>query len=230
MKISTIVHEAHTIALSKGWHERPACSSPGHFDAGHYVGPNGLDLDVIARLLLLTHSEIGEAWKCYQSSHVPWPGVDPTTLSREQLRRYPAGQRLGTSVVGWRLGWTDVKGKPEGMIVELADVVLRVCDLAGALGLRLDASEAGHAAELSDLRTDCKCVEQEHFGELRHCLDRATECLRENDTEGMATHLAVLLAECQRMADYFQLDLSEAVRNKIAYNRTRPHRHGGKAL
>jgi NTP pyrophosphatase (non-canonical NTP hydrolase) len=51
-----------------------------------------------------------------------------------------------------------VNGKPEGVVVELADVVIRIGDLCGALGL----------------------------------------------------------------------DLNEAVTVKMAYNKTRPHRHGGK--
>ena len=41
---------------------------------------------------------------------------------------------------GQPLAWTDVGGKPHGIASELADVVIRVADLCGALGIDLEAS------------------------------------------------------------------------------------------
>lgn len=36
--------------------------------------------------------------------------------------------------------WTSESGKPEGMVVELADTVIRICDLCGALNLDLQSA------------------------------------------------------------------------------------------
>jgi len=229
MKISDLIQESHAVAVSKGWHEQPACEHPGFFDVieDSYTFPQNVDIDRVAALLLMIHSEIGEAWECYQSAEYPWPGQVPQSTS----------ERAG--LVGYRLGESIVEGKPEGLIVELADVVIRVADLAGALGLPLAGSCSGLSvggsafdvdAELTDLFSPRTCTEQEHFNELRHYVDAATEHLRSTSVFSLSDALARLLAECQRMATYFGLDLVHAVETKMTYNRTRPHRHGGKNL
>ena len=47
---------------------------------------------------------------------------------------------------------------------------------------------------------------------------------------GFAVELADILIRVGDLAGFLGIDLDEAVRLKMAYNRTRPHRHGGKAV
>ena len=46
--------------------------------------------------------------------------------------------------------------------------------------------------------------------------------------EGFEIEIADILIRLFDLAGYLKIDLDEAVRQKIAYNRTRPVRHGGK--
>ena len=48
--------------------------------------------------------------------------------------------------------------------------------------------------------------------------------------EGVPSELADVVIRIADMCGYLGIDLSEAVVNKLAWNRTRPHRHGGKHL
>ena len=64
----------------------------------------------IGELLALIHSEISEALEVYREH-----GKD-----------------------GLRKTWTEDDGKPEGFTIELADAVIRIADLCGALGLELE--------------------------------------------------------------------------------------------
>jgi hypothetical protein len=121
------------------------------------------------------------------------------------------------------------------MIVELADVVVRVCDLAGALGATQPGEWIGdyNDVELSQLTSESESTDQEAFNAMRSIVDQAVESMRigvNGNTNVLLGELGVLLAECQRMAVYHDLDLTEAVRVKMAFNRTRPYRHGGKAI
>jgi len=109
LTIDSLVAEAHTTALDKGWWE-------GFEDAERRIP------EAIATI----HSEASEALEEYRSDTMEY---------RERA-----------------------DGKPEGFGVELADAIIRVADLAGALGV----------------------------------------------------------------------DLTFCLRRKLAYNKTRPHRHGGK--
>ena len=61
----------------------------------------------IGELLALIHSEISEALEVYREQ-----GND-----------------------GLKKIWTENDGKPEGFTIELADAVIRIADLCGALGL-----------------------------------------------------------------------------------------------
>jgi len=47
---------------------------------------------------------------------------------------------------------------------------------------------------------------------------------------GIPSELADVLIRIGDLCGVFQIDLQAAVRAKMAYNATRPHRHGGKVL
>jgi len=66
----------------------------------------------IGEILALIHSEVSEALEVYRLK------------GKDSLKE----------------NWLDEKGKPEGFTVELADVVIRIADLCGELGLDLESA------------------------------------------------------------------------------------------
>lgn len=119
-------------------------------------------------------------------------------------------------------------GKPEGFVVELADIVIRVCDTVQALGLSFASDwfdtqrEAMKAQELREHLTS------RYFDQMRSNIDAATECVR-GDAWLNYTHALRSVVQCAlEVATLHGLDLPAAIEAKMAYNATRPIRHGGK--
>lgn len=48
--------------------------------------------------------------------------------------------------------------------------------------------------------------------------------------EGLPSELADIMIRVADYAEAAQIDLTKAIETKMAYNETRPHRHGGKSL
>jgi len=113
---------------------------------------------------------------------------------------------------------TDKPAKPEGFVVEIADACIRAMDTCEALGLNLGSAiglevEAGTQADMSS---------------LHRFVSQAVEAARVGNYDGFVCALSGLLLGCFAACSNFGLDLDAAIRLKIEYNRTRPHRHGGK--
>ena len=108
----------------------------------------------------------------------------------------------------------DKPTKPEGWIVEIADALIHVLDTCEALGL------------------ECHSIEEQRFSartSLHAYVSSAVEAARVGDYTGAFVDALVgLWQACEIEADRRQLDLASAIKLKIAYNRTRPHMHGGK--
>lgn len=129
--ITELQARAYQNAVNKGWYD-------------------GAERINIPEKLCLVHSEVSEALEEYRNgkaaSQVYFKGVDEE--GNEAHLNYLLDGDIPSTL-----------GKPEGFSIELADAVIRILDLCGALGI----------------------------------------------------------------------DLEKAVETKMAYNATRPHRHGGKA-
>jgi len=109
-----------------------------------------------------------------------------------------------------------IDGKPEGLVVELADVLIRCLDYAAhvryddlphetleAWVRRHAAGEYGMLEHLHKMHTELACYEPAKA--LYWCMTAMGDC-------------------CKK----FNLDLQSAVVAKIEYNAKRPYRHGGK--
>ena len=148
-------------------------------------------------LIALVHSELSEALEAYREHGDVKQHLD--------YRWAPYGR-------------PSLKGVP----YELADVVIRVADMAEWYGETI-ASRIGEPAFIA------KSVSKPSFGdwvsELHWQVANAW-----NEHEYSIGALGDVVHTTERMAAHYGIDLDAAIEAKMAYNRTRPYRHGGKAL
>ena len=170
-------------------------------------------------LIALVHSELSEALEAYREH-----GLEPFGL-------YPY---IDTP-------YDEPPPKPEGVPFELADVVIRVADMAERYGMDLTA--AVHEAEE---RYDFDSSFPAHFGfgswiSMVHMhLSRAFEVYANGDyidwpsstsKDGeQRLQIGAAVRWVQAMAAHYGIDLDAAIEAKMEYNRSRSYRHGGKAL
>ena len=165
--------------------------------------------------IALVHSELSEALEWYRE----WDSVRPM---KEESPQYG----LDDPEHG--------KYKPVGVPSELADVVIRVADMADWEGVELQS-------EIETLRreNDERDMTGRTFGDWISDLHASLSfSYASREWDGYAANgfpsWEELLADCvagvQRMAAHYGIDLEAAIEAKMAYNRTRPYRHGGKAL
>jgi hypothetical protein len=126
-----------------------------------------------------------------------------------------------------RNGWQPRMHKPVGFMSELADVAIRVLDLAGALGLDPSRGRGGRAARLIGIVVQ--------IAQLHDDVVMAHRMLRDPSLgiTGFVGRPHVAFADVldgtEALAVTVGGDLWGAVEIKMAYNATRAHRHGGKA-
>ena len=118
--ISEWAHQLYETSASKGWHDKPLCGVRGEYltevgDLGLRVRavkePEVVDIDRVLSKLALVHSEVSEALEAACDGKY--------SLRFEVQRGNP---------------------KPEGMVVELADAVIRILDVCEAMGLPIEAA------------------------------------------------------------------------------------------
>lgn len=219
----------YELAVEKGWHSK-ACPECG---AGQATSPHGclecrgtgrVPVDPfaptrIASRLALIHSEISEALECVAEGWMELYYCDPVV-----------GCQNGTYVVTTRhpanMCHGDGPAKPEGFPIELADVFLRLCDLAESLGAELDSQRlASYGTPRSNPEQIAECL---FFLHRQVSLVPILE--RDYAPERVALALNHILAALGRLACSTGVDLLAMAELKHAYNQTRPYRHGGKVL
>ena len=149
---------------------------------------------------------------------------------------------------GETMVWKGEAGKPEGVAVELADCIIRILDWAG----HEDVDMIGIAnQERNFLYLIRKTMSDEWWNKpvnfievvifCHTCLSHSLESYRagepmcfvddENDAlQGVAIGMAHCIIRIQNWAKHNDVDIWKIVRLKHEYNKSRPYRHGGKAL
>lgn len=162
-----------------------------------------------AEIVALIHSELSEALEEYRSGK-PFVYFAIETIQRDgkvipEIRTdYGDGNYTGE--------------KPEGIVVELADVIIRILDYCGKRGLDIEEAAEGRRImafdkiTLPELVTECHCLLSKAYKEeearslyFAWCINLIAFWVKENGG-----------------------DLDEAIVLKHEYNKTRPYRHGGK--
>lgn len=112
--------------------------------------------------------------------------------------------------------------KPEGFPVELADYAIRCADLAGRLG--------GEFVDSCKIMIDGFCkkpfdagLQKQIFG-----LTAATKRLVDCEEKQKALTSVLMIIQAHAMASHLSIDLPAVIEQKMAYNATRPAKHGRK--
>ena len=140
----------------------------------------------------------------------------------------------------FRGGETDLTfgagGKPLGLPSELADIVIRVGDASAWLGFDLE-----EAVSLTRKQTltprgaagfDRLCLIHSAISQTLEFFRDGENELREVDGKriGVPAGLGMVVNHVYDFAFVMGIDLSAAIEAKMAYNKTRPHKHGRKVL
>ena len=128
------------------------------------------------------HAEVSEAWEEYRAKRMETWYADPQAVMAGKLP------------------------KPEGFFVELADLLIRIADAAGAH--RIDVGEVFFTGPGFSVAAN-KTISRLH-----------------NLIAGWV--FQEVIDECLSFAVDNNHDLWATIREKLAYNATRPYRHGGK--
>jgi len=166
--------------------------------------------------MALLHSEVSEALEAWRV----W-GVQDGTYH--------------VSAVNYLAGKSPVNGgppKPEGVGSEFADIFIRLLDDAWLFGAKTTASPDGIDLEVEASRSAGRFGISTSFGAnmnaLHGLIAHASFAWEAGDAfAGFFGQILVFL--CQLCAHY-GIDLMAEYERKVAYNRTRPYRHGGKAI
>lgn len=112
--------------------------------------------------------------------------------------------------------------KPEGFPVELADYAIRCADLAGRLGGKFSVNSQ-ILIDFVSCNTFTGGLHEMIFS-LTKSVVEIVEC-----TECYKAHTVVLsLVYAHLSASHFSIDLPAVIEQKMAYNATRPAKHGRK--
>lgn len=211
MKLNELRDTSYEIAKSKGWHDDDMKRS-------------------FADLMALVISELAEALEEHRK------GCPPTRVYFEKpaVAFAPFGGRVGSRENALDLA-ADGK-KPEGLIIELVDTLVRIGDCAGKYGWTLEDEEQG-VLFVEDLVRKEDGVVRDSFGDwfcaVTWLLSGAVNCHDEHREEDAAACLNDAVAVICSMAHWLGItgeELERAIEIKHAYNRTRSRRHGGKRL
>ena len=127
------------------------------------------------------HAEVSEAWEEYRAGRMATWYADPQAVLAGKLP------------------------KPEGFFVELADLLIRIADAAGAHRIECDTDTEYDLSE----DTVGQSINYLHY----HLCNE---------------HYSYAVEDCFGIAEANNHDLWATIREKLSYNATRPYRHGGK--
>ena len=207
MKINEFAKEVHKNAVEHGW-----------WDEERSFG----------EIIALCHSELSEALEEYRAGR---PMVWYQCLSTDQV--VPCMKKECTD---WRYGMCEIDAiekKPEGIAVELADCIIRVLDYMGKEGFDVDAllREAPKAV-MCDVPVRVYAASLgDHISRWHLLLSLAYACwCNSAGTHAAALRMALCICEIVEWAEEAGVDMEMVLDIKHEYNKTRPYRHGGKAL
>ena len=152
----------------------------------------------LGEVLALMHSEISEALECYRDS-----ARQPDEV------------------------WQGEGGKPEGMVIELADLLIRIGDTCEHLKIPVATKLCN--TQIGTLGYGMEEKEVPIIVQLTRIHVELSKCFMDFDPD-VTEFLAMAMSRTGALCRQQGWDLEKAVLRKMAYNETRPHRHGGKRI
>lgn len=161
-------------------------------------------------------------------AHGFWePGSEPTFGEYCALIH----EEISEAFSAWRNGEPDeyvVDGKPEGVWVELADVVIRCADLLGYRDIDYDDAvvhmfDDTYPGILSQIKECSDCSLAVRAGMMHYI---ASHAFQGSDVSKGIKAIIVLTFYIYALAEHNCIDLDAIIERKCAYNATRPYRHG----
>lgn len=208
MKINEFAKEVHQNAVEHGWWDEPR---------------------TVGEIIALCHSELSEALEEYRAGR---PMIWYQCLSTDDI--VPCRQK--EKCPDWLNGMCEIDAiekKPEGIAVELADCIIRVLDYMGKEGFDVDAllREAPKAV-MCDVPVRVYAASLgDHISRWHLLLSLAYACwCNSAGTHAAALRMALCICEIVEWAEEAGVDMEMVLDIKHEYNKTRPYRHGGKAL
>jgi hypothetical protein len=204
--LNEIRDEAYAIAKSKGWHDEDAPQATVH--------------DRVA----LMGTELSEAMEDHRA------GRNPRHIFLGNATFHTDG---GEVEIGWQTAMRTAENgtKPEGIGVELADVIIRIGDAAGVYDLSLDPERG-----IKDWADDVFAPDyaDKSFGEwycwaIRLMLN-AGDNIVEGNRSAASFQLCLAIGVIGAWCRVLDIDIDRCIELKMTFNRTRSHRHGGKKL
>jgi len=194
-QMNRLIQDIHCNAIRHGWWEtnRP-----------------------FAEVIALIHSELSEALEAHRNNK-PFIWYQIKDKDCTVCLHYPDGKVCE----GDDHHTCPCEAKPEGIVIELADVVIRILDYCGHDGIApirvfQDRSQEKKETSLPELVTECHSLISTAY---RNTARRP--------------NVAICFGECIRLIDRWckanGFSLYDAITMKHTYNLTRPYRHGGKA-
>lgn len=209
MSMNKFAQEVHQNAVAHGWWDDPR---------------------TFGEIISLCHSELSEALEELRAGRgMVWYACT------EGTPEHPCNPKdiYDCEMSGQEANCAYRSAKPEGIAVELADCIIRVLDFFGREEFDTDAL-------LLQARTTIMCDVpcRVYNASLGDCIARwhlllslAYSCwCRASGSYASALRMARCVCEIQEWAEENGVDMEMALDIKHAYNKTRPYRHGGKAL
>lgn len=201
MKLNKFSMEVHQNAVEHGW-----------WDEDRTFG------DIIA----LCHSELSEALEEYRARR--------PMIWHLCKKGWPCDGELCDEWIEGECQIKYLESKPEGIAVELADCVIRILDWLGKEGINADALIVD-PLDFCDLPAPAYGGFGTFIARLHCILSSAFSCwYNGNGTTAVAMRLVFCINEIENWTKEHSVDLEAVMEQKHAYNKTRPYRHGGKAL
>jgi hypothetical protein len=217
-----LAKESHATAVSKGWYEK---------DAQGQIIPRD-----VAEVCSLFHSEISEA---VEELRKPNPAsrkgiyFSNNSVFSSDNSFIPDDPDVHTDMMRLTSGGL---AKPEGVAVELADLIIRLADSAESWGVAtMVRNENWHSHAVLLELARLKRGQHSAIGELVR-VHQAVSLLwsfienKAHTTYGVIIGDAIrsILLGVQALCVHYDWNLERAIKIKMTYNDTRPFRHGGK--
>ena len=223
MNIPELIKEAHKNAVERGDYDCPQCEDGNHVDDTDSenviltkcedCNGTGIDPNInIADMLMDIITELCKALEAHkQGRFADWDEYQKH-LDYYNTRDKKSVEYISKIPIAFRRNIKDTRED------KIADVFIRLFDLCGYLGIEISKIEASF-----DRYIACGFVDI-NTGEFMFRIIK--EYIVELDNPNIDFLVGKLLARLFLFCKYHNIPIEKHIKAKMAYNRTRPHKHG----